>query len=68
MRPGRASARSFYPFQVLYTEVGSVPRLSMDCEKRRAIIDALEWVRAQATELGCFVNLRHEKTLLVLCP
>jgi len=64
MRRGIASSRWFYPFHVLYIEVGSAPRSARECEKRQAIADALEWVRAQANELGCFVDLTHERILL----
>jgi hypothetical protein len=64
MRRGITSPRWFYPFHVLYIEVGSVSRGARECENRQAIADALEWVRVQATDLGCFVDLTHERILL----
>ena len=58
------SSHRFYPMQVLYLEAGSVSKYAKESENRQAILESLEWLSAQATKLGCFIDLTHEKTLL----
>jgi len=56
----------FYPSFKPYVEVGGVghPQLSSEAEKRKAVEDALEFVRSEANRLGCFADLTNEQTLL----
>jgi hypothetical protein len=65
-RPETVSPDRFYPLYALYVEASGIshPQRSSEADRRLALQESLQFVREEATKLGCYVDLKHEEVIL----